>query len=80
MVIKIPPHTTVAATQLLVHDFSSNTYLSGEEIIGIKNRNPAEALRILVKSQGFSSVGRSSGYLAISGGEISVDIIIFLVS
>lgn len=54
--------------------------LSGEEIIGIKNRNPAEALRILVKSQGSSFVGRSSGYLVIFGGEISVDIITLLVS
>lgn len=48
---------TYTASRTLVHSSSSNTSLSREEIMGIKAKNPAMALRRLVKSRGLVLLG-----------------------
>lgn len=47
--------------------------LGREDIMVIKARNSLQALKRLVKSQGFSFGGKSSSSSSMSGGDIGVD-------
>lgn len=74
-----PSQATYVVVHPLVHDLYSNTSLIQEEIMTIESRNPAEALRRMVKSRGSSSTGRTLSSSYMSGGEIDVGIVTALV-
>lgn len=57
---KVKPLPSRKKTQPIIHDSSSNTSLSQEEILALKRNNPTKALKRIQKLHKFSTGSRSS--------------------